>query len=121
MRGLLQPTISRADAVFNIQRMALLVDSLHRGDLSYLVTAAQDKLHQVDNACVCVCMCTYLHSKLSLNFILSFFPPSLVSSSYIFSSSGSSNFVNFLLLFLLVLLLVLSPFAVKKPSPTWIP
>jgi len=53
MRGLLQPTISRADAVFNIQRMALMVDSLHRGDLSYLVTAAQDKLHQVD-ACDCV-------------------------------------------------------------------
>jgi homoserine kinase len=25
---------------------ALLVDSLHRGDLSYLVTACQDKLHQ---------------------------------------------------------------------------
>jgi homoserine kinase len=47
MRGLLKPEISRADAVFNIQRVALLVDSLHRGDLTYLVTATQDMLHQV--------------------------------------------------------------------------
>eukprot|EP00614_Pseudopedinella_elastica_P016621 CAMPEP_0172645888 /NCGR_PEP_ID=MMETSP1068-20121228/239958_1 /TAXON_ID=35684 /ORGANISM="Pseudopedinella elastica, Strain CCMP716" /LENGTH=474 /DNA_ID=CAMNT_0013460137 /DNA_START=232 /DNA_END=1655 /DNA_ORIENTATION=- len=46
MRGLLSQKVSRADAVFNLQRTALLVDSLHRGDLSYLVTATQDKLHQ---------------------------------------------------------------------------
>jgi len=46
MRGLLGPTVTRAEAVFNIQRIALLVDSLHRNDLSYLVTACQDKLHQ---------------------------------------------------------------------------
>ena len=46
MRSLLQPTLSRSDAVFNIQRCALLIDSLHRGDLSYLRIACDDRLHQ---------------------------------------------------------------------------
>lgn len=46
MRSLLQPTIPRTDAVFNIQRIALLIDSLYRGDLTKLCLACDDKLHQ---------------------------------------------------------------------------
>jgi len=46
MRGLLNPTIPRADAVVNIQRTALLIDSLHRGDLKSLRFATKDRLHQ---------------------------------------------------------------------------
>jgi len=46
MRGLLKPEISRADAVVNIQRTALLVDCLHRGDLHALRFATRDRLHQ---------------------------------------------------------------------------
>eukprot|EP00927_Polykrikos_kofoidii_P026424 TRINITY_DN23519_c0_g3_i1.p1 TRINITY_DN23519_c0_g3~~TRINITY_DN23519_c0_g3_i1.p1 ORF type:complete len:408 (+),score=78.75 TRINITY_DN23519_c0_g3_i1:82-1305(+) len=46
MRNLLKPTISRADAVVNIQRVALLVDSLHRGCLRSLRFATRDRLHQ---------------------------------------------------------------------------
>lgn len=46
MRGLLQPVISRSDAVFNIQRVALLVDSLHRSDMQGLQYAMKDRLHQ---------------------------------------------------------------------------
>merc|ERR1719361_1269638 len=46
MRNLLKPTIDRKDAVVNIQRTALLVDSLNRGDLSALRWATRDRLHQ---------------------------------------------------------------------------
>jgi len=46
MRNLLPPTIDRKDAVVNIQRTALLVDSLHRGDLTALRWATRDRLHQ---------------------------------------------------------------------------
>lgn len=46
MRSLLKPTVSRADAVVNIQRTALLVDALHRGDLKSLRFATRDRLHQ---------------------------------------------------------------------------
>lgn len=46
MRNLLKPEISRKDAVVNIQRTALLVDSLYRGDLSALRFATRDRLHQ---------------------------------------------------------------------------
>merc|ERR1712137_855927 len=46
MRNLLKPEISRKDAVFNIQRTALLVDALHRGDLNSLRFATRDRLHQ---------------------------------------------------------------------------
>ena len=45
-RGLLGPTVSRADAVFNMGRAALLVNALSTGDLSLLRTATQDRLHQ---------------------------------------------------------------------------
>merc|ERR1712217_203419 len=46
MRNLLKPTIQRADAVVNIQRTALLIDALHRGDLKSLRLAMRDRLHQ---------------------------------------------------------------------------
>lgn len=46
LRSLLQPTVSRSEAVFNIQRTALLVDALHRGDLTLLRVATDDMLHQ---------------------------------------------------------------------------
>lgn len=46
MRSLLKPTIERRDAVINIQRTALLIDSLHRGDLKGLRFATRDRLHQ---------------------------------------------------------------------------
>lgn len=46
MRNLLQPSIPRSDAVVNLQRLALLIDCLHRGDLQPLRFATRDKLHQ---------------------------------------------------------------------------
>ena len=45
-REVLPKQISRQDAVFNIGRMALLVDALHTGDLTQLALAMEDKLHQ---------------------------------------------------------------------------
>jgi len=46
MRNLLHPTVCRKDAVVNLQRTALLIDSLHRGDLKSLRFATRDRLHQ---------------------------------------------------------------------------
>mmetsp|Transcript_77756 Transcript_77756/g.175795 ORF Transcript_77756/g.175795 Transcript_77756/m.175795 type:complete len:406 (+) Transcript_77756:46-1263(+) len=46
MRNLLKPMVPRQDAVVNIQRTALLIDALHRGDLSSLRFATRDRLHQ---------------------------------------------------------------------------
>ena len=45
-RGLLGPTVSRGDAVFNMGRAALLVNALSTGDVGLLRTATQDRLHQ---------------------------------------------------------------------------
>ena len=45
-RGLLGPTVSRGDAVFNMGRAALLVNALSSGDISLLRTATQDRMHQ---------------------------------------------------------------------------
>ena len=45
-RGVLPPTISRQDAVFNIGRTALLVNALASGNLEHLETATEDMLHQ---------------------------------------------------------------------------
>ncbi|MCY3638213.1 MAG: homoserine kinase [Chloroflexi bacterium] len=45
-RGVLPPTISRQDAVFNIGRTALLVNALASGNLNHLETATEDMLHQ---------------------------------------------------------------------------
>merc|ERR1711953_329101 len=41
-----KPTIPRKDAIVNIQRTALLIDALHRGDLRSLRFATRDRLHQ---------------------------------------------------------------------------
>lgn len=46
LRGLLKPMIPRKDAVVNIQRTALLIDALHRGDLDSLRFGCRDALHQ---------------------------------------------------------------------------
>jgi homoserine kinase len=42
----LPTSVSRADAVFNIGRMGLLVAALYEGDLSLLRRATEDRLHQ---------------------------------------------------------------------------
>jgi homoserine kinase len=45
-RAVLPECISRADAVFNLQRLALLLQSLHSGDFSLLKHALRDRVHQ---------------------------------------------------------------------------
>jgi homoserine kinase len=45
-RARLDNVISREDAVFNIGRTALLINSLNQNDLDYLALATQDRLHQ---------------------------------------------------------------------------
>ena len=45
-RAVLAPQVSRADAVFNVGRAALLVAGLATGHLEYLELATQDRLHQ---------------------------------------------------------------------------
>jgi homoserine kinase len=45
-RGILPLEVSRADAVFNMSRTALLVHALAVGDVDILVTAMEDRLHQ---------------------------------------------------------------------------
>lgn len=42
----LEPMVSRADAVFNLGRLGLLVAALYEGDLSLLRRATEDRLHQ---------------------------------------------------------------------------
>ncbi|GAC1437723.1 MAG: homoserine kinase [Chloroflexota bacterium] len=45
-RTILRPDVSRADAVFNMARTALLVHALAAGDAEALGTAMEDRLHQ---------------------------------------------------------------------------
>ena len=45
-REVLPEQLSVQDAVFNIGRMALLIDALHTGDLQQLALAMEDRLHQ---------------------------------------------------------------------------
>jgi homoserine kinase len=45
-RGVLPDTLSRADAVFNVQRTALLLQAVHTGSLDALAAALDDRLHQ---------------------------------------------------------------------------
>jgi homoserine kinase len=45
-RAVLPAAVPLADAVFNLQRAALLVQSVNRGDLRYLREATADRLHQ---------------------------------------------------------------------------
>jgi homoserine kinase len=46
MRGLLPKEVNMKDAVFNLSRVAMLVDVLHKKDWSGLCKATEDKLHQ---------------------------------------------------------------------------
>ena len=45
-RSVLPNMVSKADAVFNISRSALLIKALEEGDTSLISTALQDKIHQ---------------------------------------------------------------------------
>jgi homoserine kinase len=45
-RGVLPSTLSRADAVFNVQRTALLLQAIHTGSLEAIAAALDDRLHQ---------------------------------------------------------------------------
>jgi len=45
-REALPQQVSLQDAVFNLGRLALLIAALHQGDLSFLATAMEDRLHQ---------------------------------------------------------------------------
>jgi homoserine kinase len=45
-RQVLPEYVSREDAIFNLQRVALLVQALHAGDFSLLREALRDRLHQ---------------------------------------------------------------------------
>jgi homoserine kinase len=45
-RGVLPGYVPRGDAIFNLQRMALLMHSLQSGDFSLLKQALNDRLHQ---------------------------------------------------------------------------
>ena len=45
-RAILEPNVTRSDAVFNIGRAALLVQALASGDLTGLAVATEDRLHQ---------------------------------------------------------------------------
>jgi len=45
-RGVLPATLSRADAVFNVQRTALLLQAVHTGNLDAIGAALDDRLHQ---------------------------------------------------------------------------
>ncbi len=45
-RGILAPTVSREDAVFNIGRAAMLVTAFATGSFSHMRVATQDRLHQ---------------------------------------------------------------------------
>lgn len=45
-RAVLPETYSRADAIFNVQRVALLVASLATGDIAAFPTALEDRMHQ---------------------------------------------------------------------------
>ena len=43
---MLPATLSRADAVFNVQRTALLLQAIHTGSLDAIAAALDDRLHQ---------------------------------------------------------------------------
>lgn len=45
-RGVLPSMLTRADAVFNVQRTALLLQAIHTGSLDAIAAALDDRLHQ---------------------------------------------------------------------------
>jgi len=49
-RGVLAPDVSRADAIYNLSRSALLVAALAAGDFAALGEALKDRLHQAQRA-----------------------------------------------------------------------
>jgi homoserine kinase len=49
-RGVLPQAVSRADAVFNVQRTALLIQALHTGEVAAVAAALDDRLHQPHRA-----------------------------------------------------------------------
>jgi homoserine kinase len=52
-RALLPESYAKADAVFNVQRVSLLVAAFAQGRLDLLATATQDRMHQPYRAEVC--------------------------------------------------------------------
>jgi len=52
-RSTLSPTVDRADAVFNLGRVALLLSAVYEQRLDLLKTATQDRLHQPDRLSRC--------------------------------------------------------------------
>ena len=56
-RKLLRPDVPRADAVYSLQRTALLVHALATGDLDALPRALDDRLHQPDRAALTPMFC----------------------------------------------------------------
>jgi homoserine kinase len=52
-RALLPESYSRADAVFNVQRVALLVAAFAQGKLELLRVAMQDRMHQPYRKAAC--------------------------------------------------------------------
>ena len=54
----LRPDVPRADAVYSLQRTALLVLALVEGDLDALPPALDDRLHQPDRAALTPMFCT---------------------------------------------------------------
>ena len=56
-RKRLRPDVPRADAVYSLQRAALLVLALASGDLESLPRALDDRLHQPDRAALTPMFC----------------------------------------------------------------
>lgn len=56
-RKSLRPDVPRADAVFSLQRTALLVHALATGDLDVLPRALEDRLHQPDRSALTPLFC----------------------------------------------------------------
>jgi homoserine kinase len=56
-RKRLRPDVPRADAVYSLQRTALLVHALVQGDLDALPRALDDRLHQPDRAALTPLFC----------------------------------------------------------------
>jgi homoserine kinase len=51
-RAVLPEMISRGDAIFNVQRVAFLLEALRSGDFSLLHEALEDRLHQPYHAAI---------------------------------------------------------------------
>jgi homoserine kinase len=51
-RAVLPPMIPRADAIFNVQRVAFLLEALRSADFALLHEALEDRLHQPHRAAI---------------------------------------------------------------------